>query len=306
MSESFSPSRVEKAACSIGNEARSRIGNKECRSKRKGEKSGRIVNRKPTTMFVAWLKPPWQQITPYIADRRFCAPKMKRNGAKKGRKGGRAKVEKKMTARSGTAGRRGCAEKELEGVAMRWGRGDGFSAVRPHAALNHARTFFTFRSFNGAPFEGLPLWGWRRDFSRSPSANSRNTTNGSFHPYLRRLSSGSASLFLLVSSPPSSSNRIISRLFLRYPLGSLAAPVGISVSFLEILGIGSASLGTSCVYRRKLKLLSHRIYRPVKIEDLDGFYERVLILRKGEGYISAYKILYKNFDAIHKIIFNSK
>lgn len=60
------------------------------------------------------------------------------------------------------------------------------------------------------------------------------------------------------------------------------------------------------MYRRKLKLLSHRIYRPVKIEDLDGFYERVLILRKGEGYISAYKILYKNFDAIHKIIFNSK
>lgn len=208
MSESFSPSRVEKAACSIGNEARSRIGNKECRSKRKGEKSGRIVNRKPTTMFVAWLKPPWQQITPYIADRRFCAPKMKRNGAKKGRKGGRAKVEKKMTARRGTAGRRGCAEKELEGVAMRWGRGDGFSAVRPHAALNHARTFFTFRSFNGAPFEGLPLWGWRRDFSRSPSANSRNTTNGSFHPYLRRLSSGSASLFLLLLLPPPPPPRI--------------------------------------------------------------------------------------------------
>lgn len=72
-------------------------------------------------MFVAWLKPPWQQITPYIADRRFCAPKMKRNGAKKGRKGGRVKVEKKMTMKKGTMGEgRGCAERELEGCEGGW------------------------------------------------------------------------------------------------------------------------------------------------------------------------------------------
>lgn len=155
MSESFSPSRVEKAACSIGNEARSRIGNKECRSKRKGEKSGRIVNRKPTTMFVAWLKPPWQQITPYIADRRFCAPKMKRNGAKKGRKGGRAKVEKKMTARSGTAGRRGCAEKELEGVAMRWGEGGWIQRRKAPCGAESRSNLFHFQVLQRRPVRRL-------------------------------------------------------------------------------------------------------------------------------------------------------
>lgn len=126
-------------------------------------------------------------------------------------------------------------------------------AVRPHAALNHARTFFTFRSFNGALFEGLPLWGWRRDFSRSPSGNSRNTTNGSFHPYLRP---GSASLFLLAtrwllpppppSSPTFSSNRLFPDYFYAIHGFTLAAPVGISVSFLEILGIGN-SPGISCI-----------------------------------------------------------
>lgn len=170
-------------------------------------------------MFVAWLKPPWQQITPYIADRRFCAPKMKRNGAKKGRKGGRVKVEKKMTMKKGTMG--GGEGVRGEGVGRMWGGVD--RAVRPHAALNHARTFFTFRSFNGALLEGLPLWGWRRDFSRSPSGNSRNTTNGSFHPYLRPFVwiafpiSSRDSPLLPPTPPPLSSNRIISRLFLRYP-----------------------------------------------------------------------------------------
>lgn len=74
-------------------------------------------------MFVAWLKPPWQQITPYIADRRFCAPKMKRNVAKKkGRKGGRVKVEKKMTMKKGTMGRgaRRRSWKDVRGEERGW------------------------------------------------------------------------------------------------------------------------------------------------------------------------------------------
>lgn len=97
-------------------------------------------------MFVAWLKPPWQQITPYIADRRFCAPKMKRNGAKKGRKGGRVKVEKKMTMKKGTkkgGEGRGCAE-ELEGCeGGEEGRrgGDGSGRKAPCGAESRSNLF---------------------------------------------------------------------------------------------------------------------------------------------------------------------
>lgn len=208
-------------------------------------------------MFVAWLKPPWQQITPYIADRRFCAPKMKRNGAKKGRKGGRVKVEKKMTVKKGTMG--GGEGVRGEGVGRMWGGVD--RAVRPHAALNHARTFFTFRSFNGALLEGLPLWGWRRDFSRSPSGNSRNTTNGSFHPYLRpfvwiAFPISSRDSPLLPPTPPPPSLILESNYFqtiFTLSTGLLAAPAGISR--FSVLAVFSWDR----LYRRKLELLSDRI-----------------------------------------------
>ncbi|OAD60301.1 A disintegrin and metalloproteinase with thrombospondin motifs 7 [Eufriesea mexicana] len=97
-------------------------------------------------MFVAWLKPPWQQITPYIVDRSFCARKMKRNGAKKRRRprnGGEKDEDDEGKGRDV----KGTAKKTRPGEE--WRKRD--RAARPHAALNHARTFFTLRSFNGAP-----------------------------------------------------------------------------------------------------------------------------------------------------------
>lgn len=72
---------------------------------------------------------------------------MKRNGAKRKRRS-RNRERKIETETVDGEERRGTAR----GQGRRQGRtGREIEAVRPHAALNHARTFFTLRSFDGAP-----------------------------------------------------------------------------------------------------------------------------------------------------------
>lgn len=111
-------------------------------------------------MFVAWLKPPWQQITPYmyIVDRRFCAREMKRNGAKE------KKVEATAREEDEDEEDRG-AEKWRKGIEL-WGPMRRWITLRPFSLWGPSTVT-----------RSSPLYGWRRDFSRSASGNSRNTAN---------------------------------------------------------------------------------------------------------------------------------
>lgn len=90
---------------------------------------------------------------------------------------------------------------------------------------------FHFEVLQRCPCWGLPLWAWRRDFSRSASENSRNTTE---HRLARLVFQAlrSASLFLpRLTASFFAPNRLFPTIFARcswfYP-----APVGIQASFL--------------------------------------------------------------------------